>query len=90
MKLSYVILNTVSRYTITILLTIYILHAHNITVDCGIPLSPIKGSVLHYSGTKSGDYVTYKCNEGFCPSPAMNATYLFIFRFKMELITRES
>ena len=43
-------------------------------VDCGIPLSPINGSVLHYSGTKPGDYVTYKCNEGFRPSPAMNAT----------------
>ena len=43
-------------------------------MDCGIPTPPINGNIVHYSGTKVGDIVTYKCNEGFRPSAEMNGT----------------
>ena len=43
-------------------------------MDCGIPTPPINGSVVNYSGTKLGNTVTFKCDEGFRPSVEVNGT----------------
>ena len=43
-------------------------------VDCGIPRPPINGNIVQYIGTKVGDIVTYKCNEGYRPSTEMKGT----------------
>ena len=34
----------------------------------------MNGSIVNFSGTKVGDIVTYKCNEGYRPSAEMNGT----------------
>ena len=43
-------------------------------VDCYVPIPPTNGSVVNFTGTKVGDNVTYKCDEGFRPSLEMNGT----------------
>ena len=43
-------------------------------MDCGIPISPTNGSIVNYTGTKVGNIVTFKCDEGFRPSAEVNGT----------------
>ena len=41
-------------------------------MNCGIPIPPINGSIVNYSGTKL--LVTFKCDEGFRPSAEVVGT----------------
>ena len=43
-------------------------------MDCGIPIPPTDGTIVSYSGTKLGNIVTFKCDEGFRPSAEVNGT----------------
>ena len=43
-------------------------------VDCGIPIPPINGSIISYNGTKVGNSVTFKCDEGYRPSAVISGT----------------
>ena len=42
------------------------------TVDCGSPSPPTNGAIISQTSTLEGSMITFKCDDGFSPSLAMN------------------